>query len=559
MRVRRAGKLPRMTTVSRLKYFRRHALDVVDGEGSHHEPSPWLFSPRNNFGSGGRARLWNLVYEDLATTTVWQPDVYAQAAELAESVGAVQVVDFGCGSGEKLLHFFEGRRRQLFGVDFRGSLRLARNRSSAAVWRECNLALWSDLRGVEGVLATGDPQLLIAADVIEHLSDPRPLVGTIRNMLLRNARSRAVISTPDRHRTRGPGRDGPPLNPCHIREWLLPELGRALISAGLIPTRLAYTRSHLEDDRRMTAFVECRASSASHHDYLAGLDLLGDASREGSLRVLDVPEELERVQQAVFLVPSLKQIDAPVGSRIEDSLRGARAAGFLPHEIGINDRGLASPEPSCPSVAVAVPVRNLRLDWLCNCLRALRNQSIDPQEIVVVDLGSRADYRLALKACLRQEDSGRVRLVRAVGPQVGRPHEVPALGGAGLAEVLAWVPGACVPLTSLLEVSVRALRATPGATTVTTDVVAENGATTQAALGPEIIVRRRGNDPGSAAGRVHVPIACYVRRSDTEPRGAEEPPLGVRRVARLLLVEFLWFLWMLLGRAWGKHSSCSLR
>ena len=57
--------------------------------------------------------------------------------------------------------------------------------------------------------------LVICADVIEHLVDPDELLGFIE----RCQPKVIVLSTPDRNKMRPDTRGGPPSNFCHVREW----------------------------------------------------------------------------------------------------------------------------------------------------------------------------------------------------------------------------------------------------------------------------------------------------------------------------------------------------
>src|SRR5205823_14677217 len=42
-------------------------------------------------------------FEDTSADIIWQPNVYREAADLAQYVGASTLVDFGCGAGAKLI------------------------------------------------------------------------------------------------------------------------------------------------------------------------------------------------------------------------------------------------------------------------------------------------------------------------------------------------------------------------------------------------------------------------------------------------------------------------
>ena len=489
---------------------------------------PWLFSPRCNFGCGGRSRRFNRVYEDYPTATVWQPDVYAEAAALAERIGARQVLDFGCGSAAKLLRFFDHRTdRRLTGIDFRGSLLLARNRSSSVDWQECNLGLWADLDRVAAAVTCDGPQLLIASDVVEHLPDPRPLVATLRTLLLRHPDSRLILSTPDRHRTRGPGADGVPANEYHVREWTLEELTRVLNAAGLIACRTAYARSHLDDGQRATAFVECMARAEAHERDLTTMP--GATAAAATLEATMSAEEegWERTQQLLFHVPQLRMIHVTGGSPTEESLRVGRAAGLMPARVGINDGGLAVTPPPRPAVTVALQVRNTRLDWLDECLVALASQSLVPDEVVVVDLGSRLDYRLTLSGFLADRLRIPFRVVRGTpGLDVhsvieGRPDDGPRL--------LAVLEGSDVPLNDFIELASRCLGSLPhidGVTTRRAPVAATDQAALSAPAARGTLSVFRAQPGGASRGRerlVELPVAACLARPVADELERTEP------------------------------------
>ena len=61
-------------------------------------------------------------------------------------------------------------------------------------------------------------ELVICADVIEHLQNPDVIVEAIK----KSGAKIAVISTPDRSLIPG-GMSGPPRNPHHVREWTMKE------------------------------------------------------------------------------------------------------------------------------------------------------------------------------------------------------------------------------------------------------------------------------------------------------------------------------------------------
>lgn len=153
-------------------------------------------APRYNFEirKGYRCRAENNV--GIAVPDNAQRNVYQYAATIPN---VSTVIDWGTGSGAKLVEFFPDKNA--IGVDVPEKVTAAKSRFPAGDWR---------------ILPTEiDCDLLIVADVIEHLADPLSLVATIKAGKWKHC----VISTPERDLARGVNDLGPPKNPRHVREW----------------------------------------------------------------------------------------------------------------------------------------------------------------------------------------------------------------------------------------------------------------------------------------------------------------------------------------------------
>lgn len=161
-----------------------------------------------------------------------QPDVYPYAAGLACSLGLRSLVDVGCGQAHKLraLHAQHPNWR-LVGVDHGDNIRWCREHLRWGYWFDLNL---EDEHTIDA-----EDSVLVCADVIEHLKDPRPLIRTIK----RSGCARALISTPDRDLTWGKDHMGPPPNDCHVREWNRAELRAFLEAEGCRVESLSLTAS----------------------------------------------------------------------------------------------------------------------------------------------------------------------------------------------------------------------------------------------------------------------------------------------------------------------------
>ncbi|HKE14409.1 MAG TPA: class I SAM-dependent methyltransferase [Kofleriaceae bacterium] len=191
----------------------------------------------------------------------WQPDVYIGARALAARLGAARVVDIGCGNGAKLIEL--AADVPTIGIDFGANFDRARERAPGLDWRAHDLASAEPLPVSPEELRGA---VVINADVIEHLPDPSPLLGKLR--WAHEHAQLVLVSTPERHLTRGLRDGGPPSNPAHIQEWTTREFGALLRGAGMPIHSVGLIRSHDRSDRVATIFVAIAAS----HELLRTVD-----------------------------------------------------------------------------------------------------------------------------------------------------------------------------------------------------------------------------------------------------------------------------------------------
>ena len=144
--------------------------------------------------------------DDTANTDEWQREVYIAAREIMVENGLRSVCDVGCGSAYKLVHFLG--EFETIGLDLPHVIERAREQYPTRTWHS------GSFENLE--LPRGD--LVICADVIEHVGDPDALMC----FLISVAKDRIVISTPARdvfYPKISKYRFGPPWNPAHLREW----------------------------------------------------------------------------------------------------------------------------------------------------------------------------------------------------------------------------------------------------------------------------------------------------------------------------------------------------
>lgn len=158
--------------------------------------------------------------ETLNRPDYWQVPVYRYARRIGR--GRV-VLDVGCGAGRKLMEVVAPVAERVVGLDQGSGIRAAAERYPDQTWITGDLedpAGWSDVAEVM-------PDLVICADVVEHVEDPEAFLRRLGGVS-----PRLLISTPDRSRLPKASPLGPPRNQLHIREWAFAEFRALLESSG---------------------------------------------------------------------------------------------------------------------------------------------------------------------------------------------------------------------------------------------------------------------------------------------------------------------------------------
>ena len=203
---------------------------------------------------GYLARQEPSYFDDILTATdaiVHQPDVYRFAGYLARRFGCRNIIDLGCGSGNKLAEL--ATEFHIIGVDFGANVSRFREAHPQALAIEHNFA--------EQVLRIEDRELLrnsliVCSDIIEHLVDPVPLLATLRDLM--TDAPVGIVTTPERDLVRGIEDPGPPGNVHHIREWSLSELERLARGAGLNVEFAGLTVNNNRDWAKRTSLLILR-------------------------------------------------------------------------------------------------------------------------------------------------------------------------------------------------------------------------------------------------------------------------------------------------------------
>jgi len=153
----------------------------------------------------------------------FQYDVYRLAAEMCQDHGWKRVLDVGSGPPLKLRQLFPSQGMQLHLVDQPNTASQARHLLPQAAFTPANLETVDVDLGQQF-------DLIICADVIEHLISPEACLEFIKRHL--TPHGRLLLSTPERDLLRGPAMDHSP-HPMHVREWNQAEFAAFITSRGL--------------------------------------------------------------------------------------------------------------------------------------------------------------------------------------------------------------------------------------------------------------------------------------------------------------------------------------
>lgn len=170
--------------------------------------------------SGGK--YWN--NGRIGTSLYYQFHVYEFARNLIQQHNLSRIVDVGCGFATKLAYL----NRQIpnldiIGIDQAHPIEFCRERYDFGKW------LVDDFENPSQLEAIPHPDLVICADVIEHVLNPDILLDYIK--ALSKGGGYIIMSTPDRDALRGVDCMHSP-HPQHIREWSKEEFLKYMESHG---------------------------------------------------------------------------------------------------------------------------------------------------------------------------------------------------------------------------------------------------------------------------------------------------------------------------------------
>jgi SAM-dependent methyltransferase len=181
-------------------------------------------APRS-FDRAAGARYWT--EERIAASSRYQHAVYRLCRDLLRSRAARSFLDVGSGPGTKVAELIAPLCSDLVLIDQPSSREIALRCVPGARFVAADLdALDLDLER--------SFDLIVCADVLEHLKQPDACARFIREHLAEGGR--AVLSTPERDNLRGRECMTSP-HPEHVREWNAAEFRAFVESCGLVVER----------------------------------------------------------------------------------------------------------------------------------------------------------------------------------------------------------------------------------------------------------------------------------------------------------------------------------
>ncbi|MBX2984569.1 MAG: class I SAM-dependent methyltransferase [Bacteroidia bacterium] len=162
----------------------------------------YLQSPRYAIKRGYIHRKRIKTFNDNSLTDEYQNEVYIRARELYEGKQLKSLLDVGCGSAYKLIKFFPNEQKA--GVEL--DIGFLNAKYPELQWFDYQNPSWKSFKA----------EMLICADVIEHVQDPDVFMQTLSE---HTQIKYFVFSTPERDLENSPWTYGPPNNECHYREW----------------------------------------------------------------------------------------------------------------------------------------------------------------------------------------------------------------------------------------------------------------------------------------------------------------------------------------------------
>ncbi len=175
-------------------------------------------------------------FDDTSNTDVWQKEVYLLAKNILEKNNYTSVIDVGCGSAYKLVHYL-GLFKTI-GVEVENTCNWLKQNYPEREW------LQFDKTDPE----TLEADLIVCSDVIEHINNPDLLIKFLGKIKSKEI----IISTPERNAVAGINDYGPPENLSHFREWNAEEFKNYISQYFVIEEQRIF------NDKSVTQVIICK-------------------------------------------------------------------------------------------------------------------------------------------------------------------------------------------------------------------------------------------------------------------------------------------------------------
>lgn len=179
-------------------------------------------------------------FDDTKLKDEWQKEVYEYAKSIVIKNNYSSIIDFGCGSGFKLIDNFN--EFNTIGIDVPQTVEFLR-----ATYPDKQWSTTCDIHN--------NVDVFIASDVIEHMLDPNILIEYIKSCNPKEI----VFSTPEKTLVTLHYPDlvqeimsGPPINSSHVREWTYEEFQNYISEHFDIVTHI------ITNESQATQMIHCR-------------------------------------------------------------------------------------------------------------------------------------------------------------------------------------------------------------------------------------------------------------------------------------------------------------
>jgi len=181
----------------------------------------YICNPAKTFDKEETDQYWS--DERLEASRLFQYHVYEYAFKVFNKHKFRTVADVGSGPGIKTIDFFHDKAEKITLFDQPSTEKVIEKRPENVDF------IPIDLDNLDGVDIKTKYDIIICADVIEHLKDPDQLLEFLKS--ISHHQSIIIISTPERDIRRGINNKQSP-NEEHVREWNKEELYKYIYSKG---------------------------------------------------------------------------------------------------------------------------------------------------------------------------------------------------------------------------------------------------------------------------------------------------------------------------------------